>query len=60
MRACIAHINYTKKLRIFNTLNFLCVVYYAFTQCLTKAVCDPTNTLGIRVSSTQRIPFIKS
>ncbi len=27
MRACIAYINYTKKLRIFNILNYFCVVY---------------------------------
>ncbi len=27
MRARIAYINYTKKLRIFNILNYFCVVY---------------------------------
>ncbi len=32
MRARIAYINYTKKLRIFNILNYFCVVYVTKTK----------------------------
>ncbi len=38
MRARIAYINYTKKLRIFNSLNFFCVVYHNIVNVNTSRV----------------------
>ncbi len=42
MRARTAYINYTKKLRIFNILNFYCVVYMLCTHMsLIRVLCTP-------------------
>ena len=39
MRARIAYIDYTKRLRIFNILNYFCVVYiYNVVRCKAEAI----------------------